>query len=184
MNNKNPEEAKKQQLTWQAIIEKLEQTLKTAGPKVLLGNRGYRRYLKMDKKAVTINEEAVKEDAKYDGKYILRTNCDLPPDEIALGYKGLWQVDRAFRSLKSTLDLRHIYHWKEERVRNQIFVCFLAFVLQVMLAQKKTFECYVVSYTIGFENIFYTKYSTFAPGKYLSSSRRNSSSISRSVSLG
>ncbi|MBF7082786.1 hypothetical protein IT084_07305 [Desulfallas sp. Bu1-1] len=98
--NKKPEEAKKQQLTRQVIIQKLEQTLKTAGPKALLGNRGYQRYLKMDKKAVTINEEAVKEDAKYDGKYILRTNCDLPPDEIALGYKGLWQVERAFRSLK------------------------------------------------------------------------------------
>lgn len=132
----NPEEARKQQLTRQAIVDKLEHTLKTAGPKALMGNRGYQRYLKMDKKAVTINEQAIKEDAKYDGKYILRTNCDLPPGEVALAYKGLWQVERAFRSLKSTLDLRPIYHWKEERVRGHIFVCFLAFVLQVMLVKR------------------------------------------------
>lgn len=131
----NPEEAKRHKLIREAILEKLRKTLKTSGPKTIVGNRGYQRYLKIDKEAVTINEDVIKQEAIYDGKYLLRTNCNLPPAEVALAYKGLWQVERIFRTMKSSLDLRPIYHWKEERVRGHIFICFLAFVLQVMLAK-------------------------------------------------
>lgn len=61
---------------------------------------------------------------KMDGKYVLRTNCQLDNDEVALAYKDLWRVERAFRNLKSTLDLRPIYHWKDRRVKGHVMVCF------------------------------------------------------------
>jgi len=63
----------------------------------------------------------------------LRTNTDLPPQEVALAYKGLWQVEQAFRTLKTPLELRPIYHWTESRVRGHVIVCFLAFLLRQAL---------------------------------------------------
>ena len=47
----------------------------------------------------------------------LRTNSQLDADEVALAYKDLWRVERAFREIKSSLDLRPVYHWKDSRVR-------------------------------------------------------------------
>jgi hypothetical protein len=54
----------------------------------------------------------------------------MPAEEVAMAYKSLWQVERAFREMKSSLDLRPVYHWSESRVRGHIMVCFLALVLE------------------------------------------------------
>jgi transposase len=56
--------------------------------------------------------------------------------EAALAYKGLWQVEQAFRTLKTPLELRPIYHLTERRVRGHITVCFLAFTLRQILKQR------------------------------------------------
>ncbi len=53
-----------------------------------------------------------------------------------MAYRGLWQVERAFREMKSGLELRPVYHWTERRIRGHIMVCFLAFVLEVVLMRK------------------------------------------------
>ncbi|MEW6425629.1 MAG: transposase [Bacillota bacterium] len=79
---------------------------------------------------------AFEEDARYDGKYVLRTNSGLDTAEVALAYKDLWRVERAFRELKSTLDLRPIYHFKDRRVRAHVMVCFLALVLESTLLRS------------------------------------------------
>jgi hypothetical protein len=50
---------------------------------------------------VTIDQQRVEEDARYDGKYVLRTTTDLPADEVALAYKNLLWIERLFRDLKS-----------------------------------------------------------------------------------
>ena len=75
----------------------------------------------------------IAQDARYDGKWGLRTNTELPPREVACAYKGLWQVEEAFRVLKTPLELRPIYHWTERRIRGHVMVCFLAFVLRQLL---------------------------------------------------
>uniref|UniRef100_UPI000551EB40 IS1634 family transposase n=1 Tax=Desulfatibacillum aliphaticivorans TaxID=218208 RepID=UPI000551EB40 len=65
-----------------------------------------------------------------DGKYLLSCSDDtLSPEEIALGYKQLLEVERAFRTLKSTLDLRPVYHRKDERIRSHVTLCWLALLL-------------------------------------------------------
>lgn len=64
---------------------------------------------------VELGQKALQEEARYDGKYVLKTNCDLAADEVALAYKGLWQVERAFHELRSGLDLGPVYHWTETR---------------------------------------------------------------------
>lgn len=131
----NPEARERDQKARKEMVAKLEQKLKT-GAKSLVGNRGYRRYLKVDGKAVGIDREKLRKEARFDGKYLLLTNCDLPMDQVALAYKDLWKVERAFRELKSGLDLRPIYHWTDKRVKGHVMVCFLALVLESTLQKK------------------------------------------------
>jgi hypothetical protein len=71
----------------QAILEKLEAQLASGGVKKLISNRGYRRFLKVTKGAAQIDAARVKEDERYDGKYVLRTSTDLPAWEVAEAYK-------------------------------------------------------------------------------------------------
>jgi transposase len=61
---------------------------------------------------------------------MLQTNAALSAEEAALAYRDLWKVERAFRSLKTTLELRPVYHWKEKRIYGHIVLCFLALVMQ------------------------------------------------------
>lgn len=76
-------------------MKKLQKKLSRGGPKGLVGNRGYRRFLRMGE--VEIDREAIKREARYDEKYVLLTDTDLSAEEVALGYKGLWRVKVAFR---------------------------------------------------------------------------------------
>ena len=116
------------------ILEALQEKL-THGAKALVGDRGFRRYLRVEKSSVQIDPRKV-EEARYDGKWVLRTNTELPPREVACAYKGLWQVEEAFRVLKTPLELRPIYHWTERRIRGHVMVCFLAFVLRQLLRTR------------------------------------------------
>lgn len=133
----NPIQAEHDQKAREEMVEKLENQIKQKGVKSLVGNSGYRRYLLLKKDAVVgINQAKLKEEARYDGKYILRANSQLDTDQIALAYKDLWRVERAFREMKSSLDLRPVFHWKDSRVRGHIMVCFLALVLESALQRK------------------------------------------------
>ncbi|WP_027718751.1 IS1634 family transposase, partial [Desulfovirgula thermocuniculi] len=117
----------------QEMIFKLKRKLASKDVKSLVGNSGYRRYLKIAKGSISLDREAIRREARYDGKYLLKTNTDLSPEEVALAYRELWRVERAFRELKSGLELRPIFHWTDSRVRGHIMVCFLALVLESAL---------------------------------------------------
>ena len=133
----NPAQAEHDRKDREEMVEKLEKQIKQNGVKSLIGNSGYRRYLLLNKDAVVgINQGTLKEEARYDGKYVLRTNSQLDTDQVALAYKDLWRVERAFREMKSSLDLRPVYYWKDSRVRGHIMVCFLALVLESALQRK------------------------------------------------
>jgi len=133
---RNPLEAQKDAAVRQAILEKLRQKLEKQGPKALVGNRGYARFLKMARGSVSINEEAVKRDARLDGKFVLTTNTGLPTAEVARTYKSLWRVERTFRDQKSTLEVRPIYHRTEDNSMGHIVASFLALRLEVDLQQR------------------------------------------------
>ena len=124
----NPAEAEKDRADREAILASLEGALRK-GAKALVGNKGYRRYLDVERGSVTIDRAKVKEEARYDGKYVLRTNLALDAGEIALKYKQLWQVERAFRTVKSVLDTRPIYHKCDETIKGHVFASFLALVV-------------------------------------------------------
>jgi len=116
------------------IVAALERQLKK-GMKSLVGNKGYRRFLKdPEGDGFAIDRDKVEEDAKFDGVFVLRTNADISPLETMLVYKQLWTVERTFRTTKSLLDTRPIYHKLDETIRGHVACSFLALVL------KKEFE--------------------------------------------
>lgn len=133
---RNPIEQRKDEAAREAILAKLESTLKEHGPKAVIGNKGFARFVKVAKGAVTINEAAVKADARLDGKFVLRTGTELPAADVARAYKGLWRVERTFRETKSTLDVRPIYHHRDETTIGHIVACFLALRLEVDLQRR------------------------------------------------
>ncbi len=132
----NEDEARKDAADREAIVASLREKLE-AGEKSLVGNKGYRRYL-----AATgpdhfrIDEAKIKEEARYDGKWVLRTNTDLDAAEVALQYKRLWMVEAWFRSCKSLLQTRPIFHRCDETIRGHVFCSFLALVLRQELESR------------------------------------------------
>lgn len=132
----NQEEAEKDRADREAIVASLQDRLKR-GDKSLVGNKGYRKFLKtLQGPRFTIDEEKVLHEARFDGKWVLQTDTDLPPEKVALKYKELWMVEAAFRSVKSVLETRPIYHKRDETIRGHVFCSFLALMLLKDLQRK------------------------------------------------
>jgi len=131
----NSRQARKDAADREAIIASLKEQLKK-GPKSLVGNKGYRKYLKLDKDSARIDMDKVKYESRFDGKWVLTTNTDLPTEKIALKYKELWQVERVFRDVKTMLHTRPVFHHKDENIRGHVFCSFLALVLRKELERR------------------------------------------------
>ena len=131
----NTRQARKDAADRKAIIASLEEQLKK-GPKSLVGNKGYRKFLKVEKDSARIDEDKAKSDSRFDGKWVLTTNTDLATEKIALKYKELWQVERIFRDVKTLLHTRPVYHQKDENIRGHVFCSFLALVLRKELERR------------------------------------------------
>ena len=131
----NPEEVRKDQKTRETILSELEEKLRRA-PKDLIGNKGYRRYLKVEKDAVKIDEEKLKEEERFDGKFVLLTSTQLSSEEVAKSYKSLWEVESVFRTLKDVLEIRPIFHRKESHVKGHVFCSYLALCLLIALRKR------------------------------------------------
>jgi len=125
----NEEEAKRAKAVREAVVAELREKLSN-GPKRLIGNSAYRKYVAVEKEAIRLDESKIASEAKYDGKYVLLTNTALSAKETALAYKALWQVERAFREIKSTFEIQPVYLSREDHVRGHVAICFLAFCLQ------------------------------------------------------
>jgi len=125
----NEEQARKDRADRETILAKLREQL-TRGDTSLVGNKGFRKYLSASSgRAFRIDERKVTSEARFDGKWVLRTDTDLSPDEVALRYKDLLMVESAFRSMKSVLETRPIFHKCDDTIRGHVFCSFLALVL-------------------------------------------------------
>ena len=125
----NEEQAEADRANREAIVAALQDQLKQ-GATSLVGNKGYRKYLSTRPGGgFEIDREKVERDAHFDGKWVLQTDTDLSAVECALKYKELWMVEQLFRSLKSILKTRPIYHQCDETIRGHAFCSFLALVL-------------------------------------------------------
>ena len=147
---RNPEQAKRDQARREKHVEELQaeldqlKTLNDVGQHTkaacaLKSHPIYGRYLRQLKNGnLRIDKAKVKSEERLDGKYLLRTSDDtLTAEDVALGYKQLLEVEAAFRTLKSTLDLRPIYHRIDERIRAHVLLCWLALLL-IRLAELRT----------------------------------------------
>ena len=131
----NEDQATKDRHDREAVVASLRDAL-GKGDKSLVGNKGYRKYLRGGGKQFAVDEDKIKEEARYDGKWVLTTNMDLPAREVALKYKQLWMVEDVFRSMKSLLDTRPIFHKCDETIRGHVFCSFLALLLRKELEDR------------------------------------------------
>jgi hypothetical protein len=132
---RNEEEARKDAHDREAIVTSLREALRR-GEKSLVGDKGYRRYLRTKGKAFSVDEDRIEKEARYDGTWVLRTNTTMPTTDVALTYKRLWTVEEMFRSMKSLLSTRPIWHKCDETIRGHVFCTYLALVLRKALEDR------------------------------------------------
>src|ERR1700750_788573 len=133
---RNHQEAEKDAADRASIVAALERQL-AKGDKALVGNTGYRRYLKtISDDHSAIDPDKVADDNKFDGIFVLRTNTDLDPLEAMLCYKQLWTVEQTFRTAKHLLSTRPIFHKLDETIRGPLFCSFLALVMKKALEDR------------------------------------------------
>ena len=133
---RNHQEAEKDAADRAAIVAALERQL-AKGDKALIGNTGFRRYLKtISNEHFAIDPDKIEEEQKFDGIFVLRTNTDLNPLEAMLCYKQLWTVEQTFRTAKHLFCTRPIFHKLDETIRGHAFCSFLALVLKRALEDR------------------------------------------------
>ena len=100
---------------------------------------GPNRFLRLTPKGLLrVDKAKIAAEANLDGKYLLRcSDPHLPAEDIALGYKQLLEVERGWRDMKTTLELRPVYHRLEDRIRAHVILCWLALLL-VRIAETTT----------------------------------------------
>jgi hypothetical protein len=127
---RNEAEAAKDAADRAAVIAALDQQLRR-GDKALIGNSAYRRYLRPTAKhAFEIDPGKVADEARFDGIFVLRTNARITPLQAVLRYRDLIQVEALFKTAKSLMRTRPIYHSSDAAIRGHVFCSFLALILR------------------------------------------------------
>lgn len=137
----NPEAAKRDASVRASLIASLTETIagsdrltatKRAELRGVISTKpGLNRFLRVTPGGLLrVNARAVESESRLDGKYLLRcSDPGLSAEDIALGYKQLLEVERGWRDMKQVIDLRPVYHRKEERIRAHVLLCWLALLL-------------------------------------------------------
>lgn len=139
----NPLEQARQKQHREKLLELLKAELATLAPPPkgekhskrtceLLSSERFARYLRQTKRGVLrIDRAAVKKDQRFDGKWVVTSNDDsLTPEDLALGYKQLMRVEECWRTMKSGLRMRPVYHWRPHRIEAHIKLCVLSLLLE------------------------------------------------------
>ena len=84
----------------------------------------------------TIDEKKIQEEARFNGKWVLTTDTDMTAEEVAIQYKMLWRVETVFRTMKSGIDTRPIFHKVDDTIRGHVFCSFLAILLRRELERR------------------------------------------------
>ena|SRR5690554_1225322 len=145
---KNPKEEEKQRLTRESILEETERRLNELNQLegephkkaacVLRAHGTFGRYIRQTSTGkLRIDKAKIKVDSLLDGKFLLSSSDDtLSAEDIVLGYKQLMDVERCFRDLKHTLDIRPVYHRLSDRIRSHVLLCWLGLLLIRMSEQE------------------------------------------------
>ena len=83
-----------------------------------------------------LNEKRINMLRKLAGRFLIVTNTDLPEREVVFAYKEQWEIERSFRTIKSFIEIRPVYHRKSERIKAHVFVCVLSLLLSRIIEKK------------------------------------------------
>ncbi|MGB4959697.1 MAG: transposase, partial [Saprospiraceae bacterium] len=125
-------------------IDRLRKQIKSGKlTKKHINNRGYNKFLQIDQEvSISVNEELIKDDQKWDGLKGYKTNTHLGADKILESYTNLWKIEKAFRISKTDLKVRPIYHRAKRRIEAHICITFAAYKvykeLERQLKEKKS----------------------------------------------
>jgi len=137
----NPDQAERDAAIRARLVAQLEEIIAgtdalTAAERAklegsLAGKPGLKRFLRVTPAGLLRTDKAkIKTEENLDGKYLLRSSDPhLTTEDIALGYKQLLQVERGWRDMKQVIDLRPVYHRREDRIRAHVILCWLALLL-------------------------------------------------------
>lgn len=138
----SPQRAQKDRKDRERLIEKAQCLLENKGNIKASNKRGGKKYLKEIQKENSdwvLDDEAIAKDEMFDGYYGIQTDRkDMKPEEIIEAYHNLWRIEESFRIMKSTLEVRPVFHWTESRIKGHFVICFLAFLLERTLEFKLT----------------------------------------------
>src|SRR5690606_16518210 len=145
----NPAEAERDKKKRMDIVAEVERRLEalnqlegephTRAACALRSHPAFGRYIRQTKTGkLRLDKARIKAEERYDGKFLVSTSDhQMPAEDVALGYKQLWRIERLNRDLKHTVDLRPVYHRLEDRIRAHVLLCWLALLL-IRIAENET----------------------------------------------
>jgi transposase len=140
----NPQEAQRQRTHREELLKELEEEIRSleAHPKRacrLVSSRRFGPYVRRLKNGeLRLNKAAIQEKEERDGMWVIHSNDDdLSPEDLALAYKQLIRVEEAWRTMKSTIEIRPVFHRNPDRIRSHVFLC----VLSLLLERVAEHEC-------------------------------------------
>ena len=95
-------------------------------------------FVRFSANGAVLNEKRIDVLKKLAGRFLIVTNTDLTEDEVVSAYKEQWQIERSFRTIKSFLEIRPVYHRKPERIKAHVFVCVLSLLLSRIIEKRLT----------------------------------------------
>jgi len=137
----NPAQAERDAIIRGQLVTRLEEVIKDTDKLSpverariegsLAGKPGLKRFLRTTPGGLLrTGKKKIKTETNLDGKYLLRcSDPDLSAEDIAAGYKQLLEVERGWRDMKQIIDLRPVYHRREDRIRAHVLLCWLALLL-------------------------------------------------------
>ena len=136
--------AEKDKKDRQRLLDRVKKKLRGGKVRVsdLVKNTGTKKYLKMEKKNkefATLNEEKIKREERWDGVFGIVSSHgkeEVSAAEVFKRYRGLWQIEDAFRVNKSDLKMRPIYHWTPKRIKAHLLICYVAYALVARVRHK------------------------------------------------
>ncbi len=145
----NPAEAERDKKKRMDIVAEVERRLEaldqlegephTRAACSLRSHPAFGRYIRQTKTGkLRLDKARIKAEERFDGKFLVSASDHrMPAEDVALGYKQLWRIERLNRDLKHTVDLRPVYHRLDDRIRAHVLLCWLALLL-IRVAENET----------------------------------------------
>jgi transposase len=148
----------------QKLIDRLLKKVKGGKIKIkeIIPNYGSKKYLDVENNTAQVNENKILDDSKWDGLHGVISNSDIEATDILSKYRGLWQIEAAFRVSKHDLEMRPIFHWNPERIKAHILICYIAYSLVKQVVHRVKLQQTELSFEIIREELLRVQSSLYS----------------------